>query len=368
MLNQTFAQPITLGNNPVASAFGWVASRCLQSHPWRQQCVTCINSCPANALTFQESNIHTDVIYTESTSQWLDKGLRLLASDACHGCAQCVAACPTEALLSGEHQQLTHKLQQPAQQTDAPVSIGCHRSQHSHPLDLQVHCLKSLSDDLLAHWRNLQPNRTMQFLVPDACSVCPASNEQACSQLLPQIQCESTPFRPAASARLNRRQLLTGLRSAIRPIYDAADNQPAPRRMQRHFLALKTGAAKLPQLQLDAARCDAQGLCVRLCPSKALTNNEHQSLIFNTMQCLGCNQCVDHCPEQALTLSQVEYDSECHLTTLLREGDEVRCFECGRTYPRSTTNPNTSDNTPSICPACRKDRALIEGGFASLFG
>ncbi|SFX74803.1 4Fe-4S dicluster domain-containing protein [Marinospirillum alkaliphilum] len=387
MTSQAFAQPIALETIPAASALGWVAGRCLQSHPWRQQCTSCLKACPAQALSFEESNTLTDAIHTENTQQWLQKGLRLVASDACHGCGQCVAACPAEALLSSEHQQNERHLQSLPQQTTEPLYLGCHRSHASRPADLQVHCLKSLPDDLLAHWQSLQPHRSLHLLLPDGCDTCPAAGEHPLSQQLPRNSCASKAFQPAAPTRLNRRQLLTGLRGATRPTYETTDGGPATRRLQRHYSALHAALQNsqhttalsatntttlplmLPQLQLDTSRCDAQGLCVRLCPSKALTTDEQQGLTFNALQCLSCNQCVESCPEQALNLNQVEYSPRFNPLTLLREGEETRCFECGRHFSRPASGtPHTADNTPPICPACRKDKALMQGGFASLFG
>ena len=267
------------------------------------------------------------------------------------------------------------------EQTTAPLQIGCHRSLTTQPLDLQLHCLKSLPDNQLVHWQSLQPHRLLQLQVPDACNACPATGKQTLNPKLPQQPCASKAFQPAAPARLNRRQLLTGLRGASRPVYETADDQPAPRHLQRHFAALHSSHTTetkttflplmLPQLQLDTSRCDAQGLCVRLCPSKALTTDEQQGLTFNTRQCLSCNQCVGHCPEQALGLIQVEHDPQHSLLTLLREGQAIRCFDCGRHFARpvaDTSTLNTSDNAPPVCPACRKDKALMQGGFASLFG
>ena len=368
-----YAQTLSL-TQPAAAALGWVSGRCLQSHPYRQECTACLDACPVQALAFEETQAETDTFTTGDARNDVHQGLRLLANDLCHGCGQCVAACPTEALLSTEHQQLAQQLQQHPTEQPAP-SLGCHRipqNTSSH----RIHCLMSLAEEQLMAWQNLFPEQPLEIHLPDDCRECQAQGSRPSKP--PQwLNIKTLPaehdYMTAAAPRLSRRQLFTGASSATRPAYSAEDKRPAPRRLHRHYAATQRltfiPEIQLPELQLNAQACDAQGLCSRLCPSQALTTRDDGSLMFNRLQCLGCNQCVQACPEQALTLSKVT-GKQTSLVVELRASQREKCFECGHEFtlpPQQVANKEQEDS-PSICPACRKDKQLMQGGFASLFG
>ncbi|WP_404416335.1 4Fe-4S dicluster domain-containing protein [Marinospirillum sp.] len=371
-----YAQALTL-TNPAAAALGWVSGRCLQSHPYRQSCNLCLDACPTQALAFDETDNQTDTFTTGEARRDVQQSLRLLASDQCHGCAQCVAACPTEALLSSEHQQLTAELQQLTPEPDRTLKLACHRSATA-SRNLKVHCLFSLAEDQLMVWQNLHPNNPLELLLPEDCAQCQAQPD-ASQPLSPpqwistQTQTAGRNFHTAAPPSLSRRQLFAGASRAGKPVYSAEDQHPAPRRLHRHYAASQrlpqAPAVRLPFMHLSTQTCDAQGLCSRLCPSQALTTQDDGSLIFNRLQCLACNQCVEACPEQALSLDSTAPDPK-PLMIELRAGRMARCFDCGREFalPPQQVSGAQQDSPPGICPACRKDQALMQGGFASLFG
>ncbi|SFC51220.1 4Fe-4S binding domain-containing protein [Marinospirillum celere] len=364
----TYAQALAL-TQPAAAALGWVNSRCLQAHPYRQACSLCLDACPAQALAFDETDSQADTFTTGDARSDAYQSLRLLASDACHGCGQCVAACPTEALLSSEHQQLTTQLQHLELEPEQSLALNCHRSEAS-AQSVQVHCLLSLAEDQLMAWQNLHPENPLELQLPKDCAQCPAqpSSRQPLSPPVWVAQHHTQArqnYQAAAAPRLSRRQLFTGASKASKPSYSIEDQRPAPRRLHRHYAARQRLThlpdVQLPDLRLNTQACDAQGLCSRLCPSQALTTRDDGSLMFNRLQCLGCNQCVQACPEQALQLNSTASAAE-PLVVELRASRKERCFDCGREF---TLAPN---NSSPVCPACRKDKALMQGGFASLFG
>ena len=53
----------------------------------------------------------------------------------------------------------------------------------------------------------------------------------------------------------------------------------------------------LPQIKIDAERCNACGDCVEICPQKILVNTGEGIKIQNIIECTLCQDCVDACPQ-----------------------------------------------------------------------
>jgi len=62
---------------------------------------------------------------------------------------------------------------------------------------------------------------------------------------------------------------------------------------------VSTGAYKyLPQVKIDAARCDACGKCVEICPRKVLEKSGGKIEVRDLLACTLCQDCVDVCPKE----------------------------------------------------------------------
>ncbi|MEM2937527.1 MAG: DNA-directed RNA polymerase subunit D [Candidatus Bathyarchaeia archaeon] len=54
----------------------------------------------------------------------------------------------------------------------------------------------------------------------------------------------------------------------------------------------------LPQVKIDAERCNACGKCVEICPRKVLAKSEGKIEIRDLLACTLCQDCVDVCPKE----------------------------------------------------------------------
>jgi ferredoxin len=54
-------------------------------------------------------------------------------------------------------------------------------------------------------------------------------------------------------------------------------------------------------VMLDKSKCDLCGNCVKICQFEANEIRE-EMLVYNREECVGCELCVEHCPNGALIL------------------------------------------------------------------
>lgn len=57
------------------------------------------------------------------------------------------------------------------------------------------------------------------------------------------------------------------------------------------------------KLTYDKESCIGCLLCIRVCPSGAITSAEERKVVFNISRCIICGQCVEVCPKQVIKLS-----------------------------------------------------------------
>lgn len=327
---------------------GWVSTRCLQASPHPLDCHRCRDACPAEALEFKED----------------ENGVTLRASDTCHGCAQCVAACPTEALISTEIAQLID-----TQPEGEPLRLGCHRVSRE-PGMQRLHCLRSLESDQLA-WLSVRalPDQVTLHL-PNACRDCLAGPQDGgdlwfehAAMLCRVTITSATATYQSPTHALSRRSLLMGRATPQLPLIEAEDGNPKARRLQRHLTAIAVlddvPAPVLPGLALNRDACQSHGVCARVCPTTALEQTPQGELIFNASECLDCGHCLSACPEGALLTGKAGRTSP----VILLQVKQAVCFECGRAFARKD-----SVTPDDICPACQREKAMMQESFHDLFG
>jgi NAD-dependent dihydropyrimidine dehydrogenase PreA subunit len=56
-------------------------------------------------------------------------------------------------------------------------------------------------------------------------------------------------------------------------------------------------------LQLDAAKCNGCGMCVKVCPHAVFTIQNGKAVIVNRDVCMECGACSLNCPNEAISVS-----------------------------------------------------------------
>jgi len=65
----------------------------------------------------------------------------------------------------------------------------------------------------------------------------------------------------------------------------------------------------LPQIKIDAERCNACADCVKLCPAKVLVDMEEGIKTQNVIECTLCMDCVDACPQDPPAI-EISWDKD----------------------------------------------------------
>ncbi|MGS2744745.1 4Fe-4S binding protein [Halomonas sp. LS-001] len=331
---------------------GWLSSRCMQLPPHPLACDKCVNACPVGAIDFQD---------IENSGE-----LTLTISDNCHGCSQCVPACPSEAIFSAKVTALMSK--QAAHQI---LDLTCHRAVNQDNNGHRIHCLRSLGEDVLAELgANALPN-IVTLHIPDNCRGCDAApiepNDDwlASARLICRLDnvAAQSPYQPPRSA-ISRRDLLLGRPEVSLPNVSLDDAAPKARRLQRQANAAQTlGSHASPSylnLMLDNDACVAHGVCSKVCPTQALTEDDG-ALVFNPSECISCGHCESACPEKALTTSYGGNGNN----IILRQSEHATCHSCGRLFQQCNTSNN--ENSMLTCSACLREATLMQESFHDLF-
>jgi heterodisulfide reductase subunit A len=70
------------------------------------------------------------------------------------------------------------------------------------------------------------------------------------------------------------------------------------------ILSKKTLEAEGSVSHVDENLCVGCGLCISICPYRAITKNEKETAEVNEVLCKGCGTCAASCPERAITMRQ----------------------------------------------------------------
>ncbi len=147
-----------------------------------------------------------------------------------------------------------------------------------------------------------------------------------------------------------------------------AQNTPASRiELLQHLERLASGAAPdiasdegpFAAVEVEQDLCSGCGLCVRVCPTGALTfdaDDEHFSLTTQVPACIGCSVCVIACPEEAVTLTK-HWNPAAWLDPEpvdLVDGELTPCEECG-----VATAAHSIEGAAVLCYVCRPSPGLV---------
>lgn len=323
---------------------------CLNDNFKRMDCRRCADACPSGGF----------------------------GAAGCDDCGLCLAVCPVDAVIADGFPRapLDKALADPAQ----PVALACRKRQEGSPWP----CLGFLDGRLLLALVFSGGAGGRRVAVDDAaCAAC----------------------RPAVAARLdeiiietNRLLLLAGKPPIVRG--DDAGRlarQEKPISRRAFFAALvgatvdtvrevaAAGAArgeKLPRREWYACHvggdafpgetpspfyttlaigenCLGCGLCLRICPHKALTADDHGDALdfyHHPGRCAGCGLCAAHCPQEAITVAAGGRPSPYHAA----RRELPRCAACGHVYQPVGNQPVCIEcllkgNRKSILPDIQED-------------
>ncbi len=56
---------------------------------------------------------------------------------------------------------------------------------------------------------------------------------------------------------------------------------------------------------VDRNKCDGDGACANACPQAVFVIADGKSEPANMSECINCNTCVENCPQQAITVTEI---------------------------------------------------------------
>jgi NAD-dependent dihydropyrimidine dehydrogenase PreA subunit len=56
---------------------------------------------------------------------------------------------------------------------------------------------------------------------------------------------------------------------------------------------------------IDKEKCDGDGACVDACPQAVFKLADGKSDPENMAECINCETCIENCPQQAITITEI---------------------------------------------------------------
>jgi Fe-S-cluster-containing hydrogenase component 2 len=325
-------------------------SLCRPHRDRRGGCQACVGACAAKALSFERGSISL--------------------SSACDGCGLCAAACSIGALSA----DFTIDFISPADKK-APLLVDCQRvpEENASSLGMQVPCLGGMSPTFLMELRQAAEERPIMLLDRGWCGGCsswkrsghPAvKTERAVSalfeemglpeELTPKLVSAPLPARLQASADMPASSSRRGLLGWFTSTPVAVEIVDSPGRASlveaTEILAHRHGrpvpASLFPALVISDS-CDNHGVCAALCQARALSSYQREGVSgveFLSAKCVSCGNCVEYCPNHAISLGKSGGNSS-RVPVRLTSFAVRECFKCGAEFADSSRD--------DFCPRCR---------------
>jgi ferredoxin len=125
------------------------------------------------------------------------------------------------------------------------------------------------------------------------------------------------------------------------------------------------------RIEFNTETCSLCEMCVNRCPTKALfvrRADNKLEILFDSRLCNSCQgemYCEFHCPENAVTVTQVTEDELPSEPTVLIAGEMAICQDCGNPFMperKLATLLNKEKITPksvqNYCPDCRRNHLM----------
>ncbi len=349
--------------------------QCLKLRHKRSSCQICLDNCPSNAISFDES-------------LKIDNSL-------CHGCGICVKLCPTNVF---ELKELSYELLLASVRGKKVVEFTCSLSQQVSD-GSNIPCLGYLHESILlgaigygtqAVKLNITHCKKCDYalgLQVAARSLRRANRILAIFGIPRKISMmtkESVGYSLAERGLSSRREFFSHLIEGTRGMAAAAIDGTISNReisartkvtlesklpkkqsfLLEHLKTLgspithSTEADDMPFAQVTIGdRCNGCGMCCTFCPTGALKSYDHgdrQVIDFNSGYCLACNLCCDICPEGAISYSTHidPYDLITGSRKILVKHRKSVCSRCGQTH--------IAVSGSTLCLDCRKANGLEE--------
>jgi ferredoxin len=332
-------------------------------------CQSCIPACPRAALRLDPDGVRLD--------------------GACIGCGRCAAACRTGAIrVAGI--PVRPDLTSPA----SPVIVECARVPASAlaPGARRVPCLGALSTADLLSLRADAGDRPILLIDHGWCEGCSAGGTadhpakpallrtetilqaMGLAHLAPILasrplsrrrHLRPLPFDSVAAPARRRlmQRLSLGLPATPAPPAGPPAAAPNPNATERLIVALtrlaQQHATAIPRLAVPnvsvSAACENHQVCVRVCPTGALSvadAGDHDALRFDPSRCIACGGCRRLCPEGAIHVTPAGPAGSALDPDPLVVARHARraCMRCGQSF--------AGPGTASECPSCRKTLRL----------
>lgn len=302
--------------------------RCLNDNYKRIACRRCADACPSDCFG--------DTLAVDERR--------------CDRCGLCLAACPADAVLSDDFPRapLDTALADPAE----PVALACRRRREGSPWP----CLGFLDGRLLLALVFSGGGQGRRVAVDDAaCAACRPEVAARLEEIIveanrlllmagktPLLRGEEAGPIAAKEKPISRRAFFSAILGAtletVREVATAgsagAERLPRHEWYARHVgadaFAGETPSPFFTALAIGDA-CLACGLCLRICPARAITADDRGDALdfyHQPDRCTGCGLCAAHCPQQALVVTAGGRPSAYHVA----RRDMPRCAGCGMVY------------------------------------
>jgi len=374
------------------------AGACLNGKHKDQFCTYCADVCPVDAITL------TGDVFSPIEMD----GTR------CVRCGACVPACPTNAFSQPRQEEEQANVSKMLEDfRSVPVELTCPQhpgdDRSKAPAEAAVdvgRCLGSLSLSRLLAWTTSR--KADVWLNDELCSDCPigdlrdwiSTEVNAANGFLSAWGREErihlvselgkrkerrVPFYDGQQPGFSRREFFSALgRMMFRAVgtmveealpvpLPASEGDVPPERLRLRAVVAGMGTPVEDTVDLKGLpfgnvsvgdACSGCDLCVRICPTDALTSvvdGDRYTLRFIEADCFGCDLCATVCPERAVEVGSV-VDTHAFVSDepkTLVEGTIVPCEGCGAPVLKK-------QGEKPLCHICKLKRASRFGEIYSM--